>query len=161
MDLQKKIEDIIEASLASRGYEIVRIQLSGQVRRVLQIMIERTDGANITVDDCATVSRVASVLLDQYEPVSGPYTLEVSSPGLDRPLVKHKDYVRFQGHKVIIRTHLLIEGRKTFAGQLTKVEDEAVTVTLPLAGSPELKEVTIPLSDIRSARLQIDFDNLN
>lgn len=161
MDLQKKIEEIIEAPLASRGYEIVRIQLSGQVRKVLQIMIERTDGVDITVDDCATVSRVASVLLDQYEPISGPYTLEVSSPGLDRPLVKHKDYVRFQGHNVVIRTHILIEGRKTFAGKLLTVNDETVTVSITPAGSKENADISISFADIRSARLQIDFDNLN
>ncbi len=161
MDLQNRIEEIIEAPLAARGYEVVRIQLSGQVRKVLQIMIERTDGVGITVDDCAAVSRVASVLLDQYEPVTGPYTLEISSPGLDRPLVKHKDYLRFQGHKVVIRTHMLIEGRKTFAGLLSRVDEETVTVSMTLSGSDEPTEVTIPFADIRSARLQIDFDNLH
>jgi ribosome maturation factor RimP len=161
VDLQTKIEELIGAPLASRGYEVVRIQLSGQVRRTLQIMIERLDDKMITVDDCAAVSRVVSVLLDQYDPISGPYTLEVSSPGLDRPLVKHKDYVRFQGHDVIVKTQQPIDGRKTFTGQLVAVDETTITIAFTPSGSKDVMQAIIPLADIRSARLQINFDSLH
>lgn len=161
MDLQQKIENIIGTPLADRGYEIVRIQLSGQVRKTLQIMIERLDGVGVTVDDCAAVSRVTSVLLDQHDPISGAYTLEISSPGLARPLAKFKDFIRFQGNQVVIKTHQLIDGRKTFVGQLAGTNEKDMTIEVALAGIEEVLNVVIPFVDIKSARLHVDFDNLS
>ena len=105
MELLKSIEAIIEEPLAARGYALVRIQLSGGARRkVLQVMIERLDEAAIIVDDCTTVSRIVSALLDVSDPIKDPYILEVSSPGLERPLVKPRDYQRYLGRAVVVST---------------------------------------------------------
>jgi ribosome maturation factor RimP len=107
------------------------------------------------------VSRVTSVLLDQHDPISGAYTLEVSSPGLARPLVKFKDFIRFQGHHVVVKTHQLIEGRKTFVGQLVGTNEKDMTIDVALAGAEEILNIAIPFADIKSARLHVDFDNLS
>ncbi|WP_032113146.1 ribosome maturation factor RimP [Candidatus Paracaedibacter symbiosus] len=161
MDIIKKIEDIIEQPLIDKGYGIVRVLLSGNMRRTLQIMIDRLDGVSVDVDDCATVSRTVSVLLDQYDPIEGAYTLEVSSPGLDRPLVKLKDYIRFQGEEVIVKTHEAIDNRKTFIGRLESATETEITLTLTNEPKQENLHITIPFSDIKSTRLHINFDSHN
>ena len=94
----RQIEQMIEPSLAAMGYEIVRVHISGGHRPILQIMIERIDGREITVDDCADSSRAISALLDVEDPLPTAYELEVSSPGIDRPLTRPKDFERFAGH---------------------------------------------------------------
>ncbi len=124
------------------GYEIVRVQLSGGRRPVLQIMAERVDGVAITVDDCTDISRTVSALLDVEDPISGAYHLEVSSPGIDRPLTRLRDFERFAGFEARIETKALIEGRRRFkgvlkgvAGELVRVEIEGGTlVELPFGG---------------------------
>lgn len=161
VDIIKRIEDIIEQPLADKGYGIVRILLSGNVRRTLQIMIDRLDNVPVNVDDCATVSRTVSVLLDQYDPIEGAYYLEISSPGLDRPLVKLKDYIRFQGEDVVIKTHQAIDNRKTFVGRLESANETEVTLTLKGEPKQENLQITIPFSDIKSTRLYINFDSHN
>lgn len=161
VDIIKRIEDIIEQPLADKGYGIVRVLLSGNVRRTLQIMIDRLDDISVNVDDCATVSRTVSVLLDQYDPIEGAYYLEVSSPGLDRPLVKLKDYIRFQGEDVVIKTHQAIDNRKTFVGRLESANETEVTLTLKDDPKQENLQLTIPFSDIKSTRLYINFDSHN
>lgn len=161
VDIIKNIEEIIEKPLESKGYNIVRILMSGNMRKTLQIMIERVDYISITVDDCAKVSRTVSVLLDQYNPIEGAYMLEVSSPGLDRPLVKLKDYLRFQGEDVIIKTHQAINNRKTFIGQLASVTEQDVTLILKNEPKQESVSLTIPFSEIKSTRLHVDFDSHN
>lgn len=160
VDIIKRIEDIIEQPLAEKGYSIVRILLGGNVRRTLQIMIDRLDDIPVNVDDCATVSRTVSVLLDQYDPVEGAYNLEISSPGLDRPLVKLKDYIRFLGEDVVIKTHQAIDHRKTFVGRLESANETEVMLTLQ-GDSQENLQVTIPFSEIKSTRLYINFDSHN
>ena len=161
MDIIKNIEDIIEKPLENKGYSIVRILISGNVRKTLQVMIDRLDNVSINVDDCATVSRTVSVLLDQYNPIEGAYMLEVSSPGLDRPLVKLKDYIRFQGEEVVIKTYNAINTRKTFVGQLASVNELEVTLILKNEPKQEETSVTIPFSEIKSTRLHINFDSHN
>lgn len=158
MDLNKRIEALIEPPLTAKGYFIVRIQLSGLTRRVLQIMIERQDDGIVTVDDCATVSRLVSVLLDQHDPIEGHYVLEVSSPGLDRPLVKFKDFERFKGCAAMVKTTLPIEGQKKFCGLIQEAVDNNVTLVLQEIKLGEPKQVVIPFTDIRSAKLEIDFN---
>lgn len=161
MDIIKKIEDIIDKPLDDKGYSIVRILISGNIRRTLQIMIDRLDNVPVNVDDCATVSRTVSVLLDQYNPIESAYVLEVSSPGLDRPLVKLKDYIRFQGEDVVVKTHTAIDNRKTFIGQLESATETEVTLILKNEAKHENLQVTIPFSDIKSTRLHINFDSHN
>lgn len=158
MNLLARIEELIAPSLSHQGYDIVRIQIEGLKRRVLQIMIERQDGVNITVDDCATVSRLTSVLLDQHDPIEGQYILEVSSPGLDRPLVKPKDYHRFKGSDIILKTLIAFEGQKKFRGLLESVDDEGVVLYLGQDREGNDMRVSIPFAEIRSAKLHINFD---
>lgn len=110
------------------GYEVVRVQISGGQRSVLQIMAERADGAPMTVEDCADISRSVSALLDVEDPIREAYTLEVSSPGIDRPLTRLKDFERFAGFEARLESRMAIDGRKRFKGMLKGVEDGLVCV---------------------------------
>ncbi len=160
MDLLKHIETIIAEPLLARGYTVVRVQLAGGNRKVLQIMIERLDDQAINVDDCSTVSRLVSVLLDVQDPIKDPYTLEVSSPGLERPLVKPQDYQRFCGQNVVVTTHQPVNGRKRFQGRLTSAAENEITLELVEDSKEESPPVTIELDNIRAARLFVDFEAL-
>ena len=146
-DLVGRIERIIAPTVESMGYEIVRIQLTGAQRVALQVMAERSDGAAMTVDDCAEVSRTVSALLDVEDPVPGPYTLEVSSPGIDRPLVKKRDFERFAGFEARIETHRPIDGRRRFRGKLLGVAGDIVRIALPEG------ERGVPCAEIHRAKL--------
>ncbi len=126
MDATGRIEQIITPSVEALGYEIVRVLLLGGERPTLQIMAERIDGAPMTVEDCADISRSVSALLDVEDPIAGAYTLEVSSPGLDRPLTRLKDFERFAGFTAKLETRLAIDGRKRFKGVLKGVEGEDI-----------------------------------
>ena len=126
MDATGRIEQIITPSVEALGYEIVRVLLLGGERPTLQIMAERIDGAPMTVEDCADISRSVSALLDVEDPIAGAYTLEVSSPGLARPLTRLKDFERFAGFTAKLETRLAIDGRKRFKGTLKGVEGEEV-----------------------------------
>ncbi|HYG85286.1 MAG TPA: ribosome maturation factor RimP [Azospirillum sp.] len=134
MDATGRIEQIITPSVEALGYEIVRVLLLGGQRPTLQIMAERTDGAPMTVEDCADISRSVSALLDVEDPIAGAYTLEVSSPGLDRPLTRLKDFERFAGFTAKLETRLAIDGRKRFKGMLKGVEGE--DIILDAEGGP-------------------------
>ncbi len=159
MELLKRIEDIIEEPLAARGYRLVRVQLSGGARRkVLQVMIERLDEIAITVDDCTTVSRIVSVLLDVSDPIKDPYILEVSSPGLERPLVKPRDFQHYCGQRVVVLTLTPIGGRKRFFGCLTSANENEVALDLEQVQMGETPHVMIPFANIRAAHLHVDFE---
>ena len=157
VEFLKRIETIIEEPLAAQGYSVVRVQLSGGHRKVLQIMIERSDEKPINVDDCSTVSRLVSVLLDVQDPIKDPYILEVSSPGLERPLVKLRDYQRFCGQTVVVKTHQPINGRKTFQGRLTSAEENGITLDLLQVSEGESLSITLELNNIRAAHLVVDY----
>ncbi|MBX3457650.1 MAG: ribosome maturation factor RimP [Candidatus Paracaedibacteraceae bacterium] len=157
MDILKKVEELLEPSLTHMGYDIVRIQMSGLKRKTLQIMIDRLDGQGITLEDCEQVSRYSSVLLDQHDPITGAYSLEVSSPGMDRPLVKPKHYQQFVGHEITLKTHLAIGNRKTFYGILESATETEITLKARLSDK-ETESLTLPFSDIKSAKLHITFD---
>jgi len=126
MDATGRIEQIIAPSVEAMGYEIVRVLLLGGQRPTLQIMAERIDGGPMTVEDCADISRSVSALLDVEDPIAGAYTLEVSSPGLDRPLTRLKDFERFAGFTAKLETRLAVDGRKRFKGTLKGVEGDEV-----------------------------------
>ncbi|CAO3417203.1 ribosome maturation factor RimP [Azospirillum endophyticum] len=128
MDATGRIEQIITPSVEAMGYEVVRVQISGGQRSVLQIMAERADGAPMTVEDCADISRSVSALLDVEDPIREAYTLEVSSPGIDRPLTRLKDYERFAGFEARLESRMAIDGRKRFKGMLKGVEDGLVCI---------------------------------
>lgn len=130
MDVLDRINGIIAPSIEAMGFEIVRLQISGGLRPTLQIMADRADGAAMTVEDCADISHAVSAILDVEDPITSAYTLEVSSPGIDRPLTRLKDFERFKGFEARIETVMPLDGRKRFRGTLYGVEGDAVLIAL-------------------------------
>ena len=122
--MQKKhpLQDMLEPAISELGYETVRILTIGQANPTLQIMIDKLDGSDIVVDDCAKVSRKISEILDANDPIKDKYNLEVSSPGLDRPLTKIEHFKRFIGYEVKIDTDVIIENRNRFRGRIESVD---------------------------------------
>ena len=110
------------------GYDLVRVRLTGGTGQTLQIMAERRDRAEMTVEDCALISRDVSAILDVEDPLPGSYTLEVSSPGIDRPLVRIADFERFAGFEARVETREAVDGRRRFRGRLAGVENESVLI---------------------------------
>jgi ribosome maturation factor RimP len=149
---EAKIEAIITEPLEAMGYELVRVLFAGKSRPTLQVMAERKDEQPMTVDDCADISRAISPLLDVADPIAGAYVLEVSSPGLDRPLIKRKDFERWAGYEARIETAEPVEGRRRFKGKLLGVgegqDGVEVRVMVEDAG-----EIAIPLPLIERAKL--------
>jgi ribosome maturation factor RimP len=142
------VAELIEPALQDLGFELVRVQFQGGARRVLQVMAEPLDREHeMTVDDCALISRSISAILDVADPIEGAYSLEVSSPGLDRPLVKREDFERFAGLEARIEVEPAIEGRKRWKGRLGG--NEADTVVIDVDG----RNVGLPFSTIRKAKL--------
>ena len=151
------IVPIIEPSLEAMGYRLVRVAFLGARRDTLQIMAERRDDAAMTVDDCAQISRSISALLDVADPIAEAYTLEVSSPGIDRPLVRPEDYDRFAGFEARIELSEPVEGRKRFRGRLLgRAPDSADHVRM----IAEIGEVQLPLAAIAKAKLVLTDDLL-
>jgi ribosome maturation factor RimP len=149
MRAQQRIEELISPSLAAMGYELIRARLAGRERPVLQVMIERSDRAPLTVDACAEASHAISAILDVEDPIHGSYVLEVSSPGIDRPLVRLADYERFAGHVARIELAAPIEGRRRFRGRLLGVEGDAVRLVEDGAPAP----FALPFAAIEKAKL--------
>lgn len=147
MDATDRIEQIITPSVEGMGYEVVRVQLTGGERPVLQIMAERADRAAMTVEDCADISRALSAVLDVEDPISGAYTLEVSSPGIDRPLTRPNDYVRFAGFEAKVDMRVAVDGRKRWKGVLRGLEDGLIVL------EHEQGMSRLPLDGVQKARL--------
>jgi ribosome maturation factor RimP len=141
------IEQLIEPSLDALGYRIVRIVLTGARGSTLQVMAERSDGVPMSVDDCALISRSVSALLDVSDPIAGAYRLEISSPGIDRPLLKPADYDRFSGREARIELSAALRGRKRFRGRLLGVTDETIRLATPTG------EEQLPLAAVARANL--------
>jgi ribosome maturation factor RimP len=143
------IEKAIEPTVAAMGYVLVRVMISGGNNNpLLQIMIERTDDKSMTVENCADVSRAVSAVLDVEDPIASAYRLEVSSPGIDRPLVKARDFERFAGEVAKVETGAPIDGRKRFQGRLLGMAGDAVRMKLD-----EGSEVAVPLQAVKRAKL--------
>jgi len=149
---------LIEPSLTDLGYEIVRIRFQGVGRPVLQIMIDRLDGVEIDVDDCALASRTVSALLDVADPIPGAYELEVSSPGLDRPLTRAKDFESFSGNEARIELNAAIDGRRRFRGRLLGLDGDMVRMAV--ADEAAETELALPLKAIAKAKLVLTDDLL-
>lgn len=144
----KRIEALITPSLEAMGFDVVRVQLTGSGGNfALQVMAEPTDGSTMTVKHCAKISRALSALLDVEDPVPGAYTLEVSSPGLDRPLVRPRDYERFAGYEARIDTVRPVDGRKRFRGRLGAVSETGVRIAV------DRQEIEVPFDAIHRAKL--------
>lgn len=154
MQLTDRIEELITPTVEGMGFSVVRVQLSGKQKVRLQIMAERQDEQSMIVDDCADLSRAISAVLDVEDPISGPYTLEVSSPGIDRPLVKLRDFERFAGFEARVETAVPVDGRKRFRGRVLTVEDGTVRIAV------EGTEYALPFADIARAKLVITEDLL-
>jgi ribosome maturation factor RimP len=129
--LETKIFDIVNDSLVALGYDIVRIKLSHSGERTLQFMIDRVDGKGLTLEDCEKASRHVSVLLDVENPIDSEYNLEMSSPGLNRPLTRHKDFTNNVGNIIKLTTKAPIDGQKKFTGRLIGFETNIIKLELP------------------------------
>lgn len=145
--LAARVEELIAPTIEDMDYDIVRVRLGGDRRTVLQIMAERRDDAAMTVDDCADISRAVAAILDVEDPISQAYELEVSSPGLDRPLTRLADFDRFAGFEAKVETSMPLDGRRRFSGRLLGAE--GVNVKLTVDG----EEVTLPFEGIAKAKL--------
>jgi ribosome maturation factor RimP len=145
-----ELADLVEPTLNDMGFRVVRVTISGRNGTTVQIMAERPDGT-ITVEDCADISRQLSPLLDANDPIAGRYTLEVSSPGIDRPLARPSDFVAWAGHEARVETRELVDGRRRFRGVLKGLDGDAVKLEVPAdQGGPE---VALPIGNIAEARL--------
>jgi ribosome maturation factor RimP len=147
VDRIHQVTELIEPTLHDMGFGLVRVLISGGQRPTLQVMVERLDRESVTLDQCAEVSHAVSALLDVADPLPGAYRLEVTSPGLDRPLVRRVDYQRFAGFEARLETELPIEGRRRFRGRLLGLVDDQVRVALPEG------ETSIPFDAIKKAKL--------
>jgi ribosome maturation factor RimP len=141
---------LLEPAVQALGFELVDTEFSGSGRQaVLRIYIDNPKG--VTVDDCVRVSRQVSAILDVEDPIPGQYMLEVSSPGLDRPMVKREDFQRFAGEIVKIRMSVAVLGRRNFTGRLVGIEGDTVIVEM------DNESFDLPFGDIEKARLVPQF----
>lgn len=149
MQQKHPLYDLLEPIIEKMGFEVVRIMTIGVSNPTLQIMIDCKDGRNLVVDDCAAVSRAVSEILDEKDPIKGEYSLEVSSPGLDRPLTKPKHFERFAGYEAKIETDEAVDGRKRFKGKLKGVDGNKIIGLIMEDG----KEYKIPFDMVAKAKL--------
>ena len=155
--LDARVAAIVEPVIEDLGYRLVRTKISAQNGCTLQIMAERPDGT-MTVDDCETISRAVSPALDVDDPINRAYHLEVSSPGIDRPLVRAGDFDRWAGHELKVEMAVMQDGRKRFRGTLLGTDNGTARLRLPDAREGEDDTVALPLEDIGEARLVLTDD---
>src|SRR5947199_8255286 len=138
--------------LQGMGYRLVRIKISGEAGCTVQIMAERPDGT-MQIEDCEAISRALSPVLDVADPIDRAYRLEVSSPGMDRPLVRRSDFVRFAGHLVKLEMMIARDGRRRFRGLLLGVEGDAARIRRDDSSPGESDEVLLPIDEMAEAKL--------
>ena len=155
--IDARVADIIEPTINQMGYQLVRVKLSGQNGLTLQIMAERPDGI-MTVNDCEKLSMAISPALDVEDPIDKAYHLEVSSPGIDRPMVRKSDFTRWIGHVVKFETSVMVEGRKRFRGKISSVSDDAFVLERETPAKDEELLVGIPFNTLSEARLILTDD---
>src|SRR5438552_11236357 len=134
------------------GYRLVRVKISGTASLTVQIMAERADGS-MTIEDCEVSSRALSPVFDAEDPIDREYRLEISSPGIDRPLVRRSDFERYAGHEAKIEMAVALDGRKRFRGILAGVEGESARLRRKDAAAGEPEDVLLPIADMAEARL--------
>jgi ribosome maturation factor RimP len=147
-----RVAAIVEPVLEDLGFDLVRVKVTGTNGCTVQIMAERPDGT-MSVSDCEAVSRAVSPVLDLEDPISQAYYLEVSSPGIDRPLVRASDFERWSGYEAKVEMAAPVNGRKRFRGFLRDVRDGTVAVELPDVKEGDERLVRLPLADLGDARL--------
>ena len=150
--LSARVAAIAEPMIEQLGYRLVRVKVSGADGCTVQIMAERADGT-MMVEDCETVSRALSPVLDMADPIERNYRLEISSPGIDRPLVRKSDFDRYAGHLVKIETEIPIDGRKRFRGLLVGTEGEAARIRGDETEAGEPTEFLLPIDEMSEAKL--------
>lgn len=146
--LETTLEGLITPVVETTGFELVRLRLTGSNTRTLQIMAERPDGT-MTAEDCASLSRAISVMMEEADPISDQYVLEVSSPGIDRPLTRLKDYERWEGFEAKIELRHAVENQKRYRGTLAGIDGEDVCIDL----EGEDDTALIPFSLIATGKL--------
>ena len=145
--MESKISGIIEGTVKKLGFSLVKVTIHGDRRKVVEILIEREDGQKIQVDDCRLVSRNISAILDVEDIISGKYFLEVSSAGLERPLVKLEDFTRFADRQVKISLKEALNGSTKYKGKLLGIDGKNIVLKL------ENDEISFDYSNIRKANL--------
>jgi ribosome maturation factor RimP len=146
--LEAKLVSLITPTLTDVGFELVRLTVSGRERPTVQVMADCADGAQITLDDCEAISRAVGAVLDVEDLIAGAWNLEVSSPGIDRPLTRVKDWNRFVGHTARAELNSPINGRKRFSGIVIGADVECARLRLE-----DGTEVALPMAEVRRARL--------
>lgn len=141
---------IVAPAVESAGYRLVRLRVMGGKRKTLQVMAERSDGG-MDVGDCAELSRKLSEILEAADPMAEEYVLEVSSPGIDRPLVSAEDFERFVGHEARVEMMHPTEGRRRFKGQILDVRNGAIEIET--SGEKGTQRVWLPVGDVAEAKL--------
>ena len=147
-----RVAALAEPVLADLGYRLLRVRISGAAGCTVQIMAERPDGS-MSIEDCETASRALSPVFDATDPIEGAYRLEISSPGIDRPLVRRSDFDRYAGHVAHIEMLAPIDRRRRFRGELLGTQDESVRLRRTHPAATETPEVLLPINDIAEARL--------
>jgi ribosome maturation factor RimP len=150
--LAARVSAVAGPVLEGMGYRLVRIRISGEAGCTVQIMAERPDGTML-IEDCEAVSRALSPVLDVADPIDRAYRLEISSPGIDRPLVRRSDFERHAGHLVKVEMAVAAHGRKRFRGTIAGVEGECVRIRRDDARADNEAEVLLAMEDIAEARL--------
>jgi ribosome maturation factor RimP len=147
-----RVATLAEPILEAAGYRLVRVRVSGELGCTVQVMAERPDGS-MQIEDCEAVSRALSPILDEADPIERAYRLEISSPGIDRPLVRRSDFDRHAGHLVKISMNVPAEGRKRFRGTILGTEGEAARLRVDDAKPDQNAEPLLPIADMAEARL--------
>ena len=150
--LPARVATVAEPVIEQLGYRLVRVKVSATEGCTVQIMAERPDGT-MTVEDCETISRALSPVLDVADPIAKAYRLEISSPGIDRPLVRKSDFDRYTGHLTKIEMDVPVDGRKRFRGFLAGTEGDIARLRRDDAAAGEDAEVRLPIADMSEAKL--------
>jgi ribosome maturation factor RimP len=152
-----RVAAIAEPVVAGLGYRLVRVRISGLAGCTVQIMAELPDGS-MTIEGCEAISRALSPVLDVADPVDRAYRLEISSPGMDRPLVRRSDFERYAGNRVRIEMAVAVEGRKRFRGMLTGIEGDAARIHREDAALGEPTDVLLPIEEMADAKIMLSDD---
>jgi ribosome maturation factor RimP len=151
----REIAALAEPLLQEDGLRLVRVKVSGRDGGTVQVMAERARG-RMTIEDCASISRKLSPLLEANDPMPGGYRLEVSTPGVDRPLVRPSDFAAFVGHEAKIELSELVDGRKRFRGVIESIAEGEVRLLTEIKGETEPQLIGVPFSLISEAKLVAD-----
>ena len=150
--LSARVASIVEPVIEGLGYRLVRVRVSGSDGCTVQVMAERADGT-MTIEDCEICSRALSPVLDADDPVDRAYRLEMSSPGIDRPLVRQSDFVRYANNFVKIEMAVAVEGRKRFRGQLLGAEGNVARIRRDDASTGGTADIMLPIEEMAEAKL--------